>query len=444
VTASAPRPGFDQLERPPREKISACIHCGLCLDKCPTYRDLSTEMDSPRGRIYLIKAVDEGRLAMTPNFVKHMDLCLDCRACETACPSHVQFGDLMEKARGQIARCIPRPWPERVLRRLVFQELFPHPWRLEQLCRALRWYQRLGLPDVLRRLGLFDLLPAHLKGMEAMLPALPARPFTRSVPAILPGTPPVTRRVGFFSGCVMNLFFADVHHASARVLRANGCTLWIPSQQVCCGALHMHTGEREQARQLARRNIVAFEPQEVDAIVNNAAGCGAQLKSYGELLEDDPAFAARAHRFSARVQDISECLAQAPLRGPLGPVPKRVAYDDPCHLLHAQRIRQQPRELLLRIPELQLVPVTDADFCCGAAGIYNITHYDLSMRILARKMEHIVAANPDVIATGNPGCMTQLRTGVQQAQLDVPVVHPIELLDASYQAATTTASGWGG
>jgi glycolate oxidase iron-sulfur subunit len=391
-------------------------------------------MDSPRGRIYLIKAVDEERLAMTPNFVEHMYLCLDCRACETACPSHVQFGDLMEKARGQIERRLPRPWPERLLRRLVFQELFPHPRRLEFLSTLLRVYQRSGLQALVRQLDLLDLFPGLLQRLESTLPEGLGRPFSRSVPATLPGQPPVTRRVGFFTGCVMNLFFTEVHHASARVLQTNGCTLWLPAQQVCCGALHMHAGEREPARQLARQNILAFEQQGLDAIVNNAAGCGAQLKSYGELLADDPAFADRAHRFSAQVQDVSECLAHEPLRGPLGPVPRRVAYDDPCHLLHAQRIRQQPRELLQCIPDLQLVPVTDADFCCGAAGIYNLTHHELSMRILARKMEHIAAARPDVIATGNPGCMMQLRVGVQQASLDIPVVHPIELLDASYQA----------
>jgi glycolate oxidase iron-sulfur subunit len=398
-------------------------------------------MDSPRGRIYLIKAVEEGRLAMTPSFVEHMYLCLDCRACETACPSHVQFGDVMEKARGQIERQIPRPWPVRLLRRLVFQGLFPHPRRLEWLFHMLRWYQRSGVQALVRQLALLDLFPGVLKRLEATLPEGLDRPFTRSVPATLPGQPPVTRRVGFFTGCVMNLFFPEVHHASARVLQANGCTLSIPAQQVCCGALHMHAGERALARQLARQNIVAFEQQDVDAIVNNAAGCGAQLKNYVELLADDPAFAARAQHFSAKVQDVSECLAQEPLRGPLGAVPQRVAYDDPCHLLHAQRIRQQPRELLQCIPDLQLVPVSDADFCCGAAGIYNITHHELSMRILARKMEHLTAANPDVIATGNPGCMMQLRSGVKQAHLDIAVVHPIELLDASYQAAARQTGG---
>jgi len=310
---------------------------------------------------------------------------------------------------------------------------------MELLFHLLRWYQRLGLQTLVRQLDLLDLFPGLLKRLEASLPDRLTRPFTRSVPPTLPGQPPVTRHIGFFTGCVMNLLFTEVHHASARVLQRNGCTLWMPAQQVCCGALHMHAGEREQARQLARRNIAAFEQQPVDAIVNNAAGCGAQLKSYGELLAEDPTFAERAQRFSARVQDISECLAQEPLRGPLGPVPKRVAYDDPCHLLHAQRIRQQPRELLQSIPELQLVSVTDADFCCGAAGIYNLTHHELSMRILARKMEHIVAAQPEIIATGNPGCMLQLRTGVQQAQLHIPVVHPIELLDASYQAAANHA-----
>jgi glycolate oxidase iron-sulfur subunit len=430
---------FDDLDRPQAEKISTCIHCGLCLDKCPTYRALGTEMDSPRGRIYLIKAVNEGRLTITPNFVEHMYLCLDCRACETACPSNVQFGDLMERARGQIERHVPRPWPARLLRHLVFQELFPSPWRMAQLFYALRWYQRLGLQSLVRRVRLLDLLPARLKSMEAMLPALPARPFTRSVPEYLPGQPPVTRRVGFFAGCVMNLFYADVHHATRRALRANGCDVWTPPRQTCCGALHMHAGEREQARRLARRNIVAFEQHNVDAIVNNAAGCGAQLKTYGELLAEDPVFAERAHHFSARVQDIAECLTQEPLRGPLGAVPKRVAYDDPCHLLHAQRIQQQPRQLLRQIPGLQLVALTDADFCCGAAGIYNITHPELAQRILARKIEHIKAAQPEVIATGNVGCMMQLRAGVQQAQFDIPVVHPIELLDASYQAAGQSA-----
>jgi glycolate dehydrogenase iron-sulfur subunit len=437
VSVNTSLPVFDDLERPQEEKISTCIHCGLCLDKCPTYRALGTEMDSPRGRVYLIKAVNEGRLSMTPNFIAHMYLCLDCRACETACPSHVQFGDLMERARGQIERHVPRPWSERLLRRLVFQELFPFPWRMEQLFYLLRWYQRLGLQGVLRRSGLLNLLPDRLKRLEAMLPVLPARPFTRSVPATLPGQAPVRRRVGLFTGCVMNLFYADIHHATSRVLQANGCDLWVTPRQTCCGALHMHTGEREQARQLARRNIVAFEQEHVDVIVNNAAGCGAQLKTYGELLAEDPAFAERAHAFSAKVQDVAECLAQEPLRGPLGSVPKRVAYDDPCHLLHAQHIQQQPRALLQQIPDLQLVPLTDADFCCGAAGIYNITNPELSQRILARKIEHIRAAQPEIITTGNPGCIMQLRMGVQEAQLSMPVLHPIELLDAAYQTAQT-------
>jgi glycolate oxidase iron-sulfur subunit len=398
-------------------------------------------MDSPRGRVYLIQAVNEERLTMTPNFIKHMYLCLDCRACETACPSHVEFGDLMERARGQIERHVPRSWQERLIRRLVFEELFPYRWRMEQLFYALRWYQRLGLQSLVRRSRLLDLLPVRLKNMDMMLPSLPPRPFIRSVPAALPGRKPVTRRVGFFTGCVMDLFYAEVHHASSRVLQANGCDISIPPPQVCCGALHMHAGERQQARHLARRNISVFEQHEVDAIVNNAAGCGAQLKSYGELLADDPEFAERAHRFSARVRDIAEVLAQEPLRGPLGAVPKRVVYDDPCHLLHAQRIQQQPRQLLQQIPGVQLVPLTDADFCCGAAGIYNLTQPELSQRILACKIDHIRAARPEVIATGNPGCIMQLRLGVQQAGLDIPVVHPIELLDASYQAGTSGGKG---
>lgn len=435
MTGSTTLPGFDQIDRPQQEKISSCIHCGLCLDKCPTYRTLGTEMDSPRGRIYLIKAVDEERLEMTPSFVDHMYLCLDCRACETACPSHVEFGDLMERARGQIERNIPRSWRERVLRRLVFANLFPYPRRLELAFLGLKFYQRSGLQALLRRIGFFKLLPEQLGNMEAMTPELPKRAFTRSAPEVLPGQAPVTKRVGFFSGCVMNLFQADIHHASSRVLQANGCDVWTCKQQVCCGALHMHAGERDLARALARRNIDAFGQQNVDVIINNAAGCGAQLKTYGELLAEDPAYAERAQQFNGNVQDISEFLAQEPLRGPLGPVPKRVAYDDPCHLIHAQRIREQPRHLLAQVPELELVPFTDAEFCCGAAGIYNITNHDMSMRILEPKIAHLQAANPDVIATGNPGCMMQLQAGVRQAQLDIPVVHPMTLLDEAYRAA---------
>lgn len=432
---SIPLPGFDQIERPQQEKISSCIHCGLCLDKCPTYRVLGTEMDSPRGRIYLIKAVDEERLQMTPSFVDHMYLCLDCRACETACPSHVEFGDLMERARGQIERNLPRPWQERWLRRLVFANLFPYPRRLEWVFQALKFYQRSGLQALVRRLGILKGLPELLGKMEAMTPQLPSRAFRRSVAEVIEGQTPVTQRVGFFSGCVMNLLQADIHHASCRVLQANGCDIWTCKQQVCCGALHMHAGERDLARDLARRNIDAFAQQNVGVIINNAAGCGAQLKTYGELLEGDPAYAERAQQFSAKVQDISEFLAQAPLRGPLGSVAKRVAYDDPCHLLHAQRIRQQPRDLLSQVPGLELIPFTDAEFCCGAAGIYNITHPDMSMRILERKMEHLQAAHPDVIATGNPGCMMQLQSGVRQAQLDIPVVHPMTLIDEAYRTA---------
>ncbi|MDH3600206.1 MAG: heterodisulfide reductase-related iron-sulfur binding cluster [Candidatus Tectomicrobia bacterium] len=436
MIASVSLPGFDQIEPPQPDKISTCIHCGLCLDKCPTYRTLGTEMDSPRGRVYLIKAVEEERLAMTPSFVDHMYLCLDCRACETACPSHVEFGDLMERARGQIERQLPRSRLERVLRHLVFVELFPHPKRMEWLFKGLRLYERSGIRAFLHDHALLDLLPKRLGEMEAMLPPLPPRSFTGSTAEVVKGREPVTRRVGFFVGCVMNHLNADVHHASSRVLQANGCDVWAAAQQVCCGALHMHAGEREQARELARRNIDAFEQQSADAIINNAAGCGAQLKTYGELLAEDPAYAERAQDFSARVQDISEFLAQEPLRGPLGPVPKRVAYDDPCHLLHAQQVREPPRHLLQQIPELDLVPFTDADFCCGAAGIYNLTQPDMSMRILESKMEHIRVAEPDVIATGNPGCMMQLRSGVQRAGLNIPVVHPITLIDDAYQAGS--------
>ncbi len=427
--------GFDSYEPPDYNRMLDCIHCGLCLPYCPTYRLLGSENDSPRGRIYLMRAVADGKIPMTENFVKHMYLCLDCRACETACPSGVQYGSLIEATRGQIERGISRPWYIRALRYLVFRILLPNPKWLALVADLALFYQKTGLQKWIHRLEILDYLPDTLGNMEQMLPDLPPKGLRYDVKALTPAQGEEKHRVGFVSGCVMNLWFTPANLATINVLARNGCTVWTPPAQRCCGALHAHAGEREWAKILARRNIDVFAEQEVEAIIVNSAGCGAFLKEYGHLLQHDRTYREKAEEFSHKVKDISEFLVTIPLQKPQGEIRARVAYDDPCHLLHGQKIRQQPRDLLQAIPGLELVNFKEADWCCGSAGIYNVIEPEVSLELLERKMKHIQAACPDIIATGNPGCLLQLGRGARKAGLPVEVVHPIELLERSYQLA---------
>jgi glycolate dehydrogenase iron-sulfur subunit len=410
---------------------TSCIQCGFCLPKCPTYRLTGHEAASPRGRIDLMRAVAGGDLAAGEIFTQ-LDFCLGCRACETACPAGVEYGKLLEAglaaARVGCTGSRLSTW----VRRLCLQTLLPIPALAQQLASVLHVYQVSGLQQLLRTSGVLRHLTPTLAAIEALLPPVPARAERRPVPVEVAPVGAEQGRVAMLTGCIMPALLPEVNHATAQVLAANGYRVYAPPAQRCCGALQAHAGEIETARQLARHNIAVFEATDTEWVVVNSAGCGALMKEYGHLLRDDPAFAPRAVALSKRVRDVSEMLTVAPLRQPLHPVPLRVAYDDPCHLLHGQQVREQPRLLLQQIPALTLLEVTESDWCCGSAGIYNLLHPETAQALLDRKMRHLAAVEPQLIITGNPGCILQLRQGVAQHGLTTAVLHPVEVLARAY------------
>ncbi len=399
-------------------EVETCIHCGLCLNECPTYRVTHLEAESPRGRIYLVKAASEGRLDLH-DVADHLYLCLMCRACETACPSGVQYGRIAEAAREVLGP--PGPPGQRRITRFVLRHLMPHPGRLRFVAAFMRLYQRTGLAALAARL-----LPVALRRRAALMPPVSPRVYRPEAEA-LPAIGERRARVAFLSGCAMSLFFSDVNEATVRVLRRNGCEVVIPSGQACCGALNVHYGETASAREMARRNIDAF-PDDVDTIVVNASGCGAAMREYGHLLRDDAAYHERAERFAAKVRDASEVLAAHGPRGKTS-VPLTVTYQDPCHLVHGQRVRAQPRALMGVIPGLTLKEMAGADRCCGSAGIYNVLQPDMSERLLQEKMEAIRATGAQVVIAPNPGCMLQLRYGARRFGVSVRVMHLMDVLD---------------
>lgn len=416
-----------------RALLKQCVHCGLCLDYCPTYRVLGTEMDSPRGRIYQIKSVYEGKIDKDdPHFSEHMYACLDCRACQTVCPAGVQYGTLVEGARGV---ALPSSQGERTLGRFILRSVFTRKWALDALGFAMRFYEKSGLQPLLRRSGLLKALPGRMGDLEQLLAPAQGGLGKLEVPAFTPAVGERKYRVGFITGCVMSQLQGKTNQASVRVLARNGCDVINPKDQGCCGALHVHSGDRETARRLARENIEAFEKLNLDAVIINAAGCGSTLKEYGQLLDRDERWSERAHAFAATVKDISEFLGSIELNREMGEVRKRVTYQDPCHLVHGQGIRSQPRELLRAIPGLELVELQDSDVCCGSAGIYNLTHYDLSMQILEPKLQNIADTKAEVLVTPNPGCAMQIAAGCRRRGLDVEVVHVVDLLDEAYRKA---------
>ena len=397
-----------------------CIHCGLCLSSCPTYRVLGSEMDSPRGRIYLMRAFDEGRTKITDSFVEHMFRCLDCRACETACPSGVHFGHMMEEMRGKIVEERPAHW----LARLILRHVFPYPWRFQVASRMLQLYRASGIQAFVRETGWLKWIAPRMAAAEALMPEILIESgLTLDSYHRAEGKKQGT--VAFFSGCVMNSMLGSINKSSVRLLTAAGYDVIVPRRQICCGALANHAGLRETAKDMARANIAAFPAEEVDAIIINAAGCGAMLKEYPLLIDG-------AEAFSSKVKDIAEFLASTRIFERLRhPLKQRIGYDDPCHLIHGQGLRSEPRKLLKAIPGIQFVEIEGADQCCGSAGIYNITQNELSMEILDRKMEQIQKANIEVLATGNPGCIFQFRYGAKKLGLKLEVVHPVELLARS-------------
>ena len=421
---------FTTPDRPTWDLYSSCIHCGLCLQQCPTYRVLGREADSPRGRIYQVLQVDSGNLAIGDSFVTHMDRCLGCRACETACPSGVRYGEILERARYEIVSNYRRPWLTRRMRRFFYLRVLHNRKLLSRWARRVRWYQRSGLQTLARRTGVLKLL--GLEKIEALAPKIDDEFFLDEIGGHFLAHGERRGKVMFLAGCVASVAFSELNYATVRLLARNGIEVVVPDHQRCCGALQMHAGFRHEARLLARKNIRAVASTEFDAIVSNAAGCGAQMKSYGHLLHDDDNYAAEAESYSAKVKDVLEYLAEIGLRPPDRRLEVRVTYQDPCHLAHGQGIRNAPRELL-KTAGAQLVETAYPDACCGSAGVYNVVENDLSMKILAAKMEDISAVQPEIIATANTGCMLQLRAGVKQRGMRAEVRHIVELVDQSYQ-----------
>ena len=419
---------FAGPDRPSWELYSTCVHCGLCLNHCPTYRVLGQEMDSPRGRIYQVLQVDAGRLPIGDSFVKHIDRCLDCRACETACPSGVQYGHIVERARAQIEQHYRRPWLSRRLRQFFFRSVLGNPQRLAGIARLLRIYQRSGLQTIARSSGFLKL--TGMAQLESLQPQIDDHFFFDEMGKVFPAEGEMRARVALHAGCIASVAFSELNHATIRVLTSNGVEVYVPRGQNCCGALHAHAGFRNEARALALQNITAMLDDKFDAIVTNAAGCGSTLKEYDDLLQEDSQYS-QAEKFSRKVKDISEFLQQLGLRKPKRTLNIKATYQDPCHLAHGQRVRSAPRELL-RALGIQLEEMPNPDQCCGSAGSYNVTQNELSMRILDEKMKDIGRTSADLVITANVGCMLQLRAGMARTGCTVPVKHVVEVLDSCY------------
>ncbi|MBV9761663.1 MAG: 4Fe-4S dicluster domain-containing protein [Acidobacteriaceae bacterium] len=419
-----------QGEAPAQSDLDKCVHCGLCLNACPTYRELGVEMDSPRGRIYQMNAVAAGA-PITPSYVRHLDLCLACRGCETACPSGVPYGRLIEAARAEIQARRSRSFGVRIGQKLVFERLLPSRIALQIAGAALYVYQASGLQRIVRATGVLKLF-GNLANIEALSPHAQVPFFYRHIGKTFPALGPRRFRVALVAGCIANVAFARLNEATVRVLQRNGCEVVIPAAQNCCGALHLHSGLKEHARALARNNIDAMPTGDFDAIVTNAAGCGSTLKEYGELLESDPAYRDRAAQFSATLRDVTEFLASIELDAQMAPIEAAVTYQDSCHLAHGQKIKNAPRQLLRAIPGLVFREMPNADVCCGSAGVYNVVENEMAMQILRHKMEAIAQTGASVIATANPGCLLQLAAGARLFGSRQRVVHVVELLDEAY------------
>ncbi len=419
---------FDDTDRPSGKIIQDCVHCGFCLSSCPTYLETGNELDSPRGRIHLIKAAAEGRIPMGTSLVKHLDLCLGCLACETACPSGVKYGSLIEMSRGQIERRFKRGLGEKILRAFIFR-IFPYPRRLRLLLPFVYLVKVLGLKKIFPP-ALLNRLSPSASSMFHMLPEVISA-FGETLSAFYPALGERKKKVALLSGCVQGVFFPEINRATVEVLCATGCEVFIPRNQGCCGALSVHSGRLEEGRMFARRLVDLFTVLEVDAVVVNSAGCGSTMKEYVEILRGDPVYSEAAAQLSAKTVDVMEFLSDTGIGVPLHPLDIRVTYQDACHIVHGQGIRSAPRELLRSVPGLKFTEMLQSDHCCGSAGIYNIVQPEMSAKLLSRKIREVEKADADYLAVGNPGCMIQIRKGLLNSDSKTKIVHPVEILNWS-------------
>ena len=425
--------GFSEVDAPAEADMYRCVHCGLCLSACPTYGVTGLEMESPRGRIALMKAVNEGRVGISDRIVSHWEACLNCRACEAVCPSGVPYGRMMERTRAQVRARGRQSDGMKRMTRWFLRGVLPRPGLMRFGASMLRLYQHLGLQGLVRRTRLLRLLPGGLEQMESQLPRMSGRFFRPSRRAQLPAEGEPKMKVALLSGCVMPLMQADTMFATVRTLTRNGCEVVVPPRQGCCGALNSHAGDLQTSRAMARKNIDAFLATGADRIVTSSAGCGSTMKEYTDLLKDDPEYAEKARQAGAMTRDITELLLELPFRRPLAHLERQVTYQDPCHLAHAQRITAAPRSILQSIPGVQLQEMENPALCCGGAGIYSAVQPTLSRRILSRKVEAIIETGASEAITANPGCMLQLEQGLRGAGQDTLVRHVVDILDEAYR-----------
>jgi glycolate oxidase iron-sulfur subunit len=419
-------------DHPDENKWADCVHCGMCLESCPTYLQTGQEQHSPRGRVHLIKSVAEGKIKVNEQFMDPVFQCLDCRACTTACPADVDVGGLIEEARGQVRQAMPLTGFKGFVSNFFLKDLFPHQNRLHSVGSLLKFYQKSGLQNVVRKTGALKVMPKHLAEMEAIMPELKEPPVQKKYKDVdvIPAKGEAKARVAMLTGCIMDVMFSDINQSTINVLTHNNNEVVIPKNQTCCGALHVHAGDRETGKKLAKQNIEAFK--DADKVVVNAAGCGCALKEYPELLRNDPEWKEKAEEFSKKIEDISKYLYDTGYEKPTSELKKKITYHDACHLAHGQGVRHEPRKLLQDIPGVEYVEQPNADTCCGSAGIYNITNPEMAGKVLEAKMEN-VPEDIEMISMGNPGCMLQMAMGVQKYGRNERIVHTVQLLDWAYQ-----------
>jgi glycolate oxidase iron-sulfur subunit len=414
--------------------LNNCIHCGMCLPVCPTYNLTFQEQSSPRGRIRLIRSLYDGSLDLSNEFIDEMYFCLDCQACQTACPAGVHYGELVEDARNHIGAHHRDGWQIWFFKKMFLRGILSSKFRTKLFGKLLRVYQHTGLRDAIQRSSILKIFSQRVHEKHSMLPRASDVLFAETVPEVLFPTSAKRGRVAFLSGCIMNVSFSDIHRDAVDVLRANGFEVVIPKQQVCCGSLHGHNGDIEEAKRLARLNIDVFDRYEFDALVVDSAGCGAFLKEYARLLHDDNEYSTRAEALSNKTKDITEFLVEVGFVQPKYSLDKRITYHEACHLVHTQKVSSQPRQILNAIPGATFLELPEATWCCGSAGIYNIVRYDDSMQMLERKMKNIASTDVDIVVTANPGCHLQIQYGINKFGLKMEVVHPVTLLKRAYES----------